>query len=132
MKIKIILNQVNVSKEPLYLWFNKFIVLSNSLFINYIENDNNNIINKLKKLFYIYNRSVIKLKYKYFYKYCYIINKLKTDVLKNNNKYEILIVRNINNKKIKRNISNDNPTYNTHKIPINNIYIILRKNIYNF
>ena len=54
---------------------------------------------------------------------------MKSHILKSNNKnnkYQILIVSNINNKKrkknIKRYISNDNKKYNTQKIPFTNIY----------
>ena len=116
----------------------KYIALSNSLFINYIQNDNNNIITKLKKLLFIYNRRKINLKYKYFYKYYYIINKIKAK-LQNNPSYS-KSEKNANNNKIiitniekhkgkgniikeKRNISNESKKYDeSHFFPINNIY----------
>ena len=55
--------------------------------MHYVENDNKNIINKLKKILYIYNRRAKNLKYKYFYKYYSIIHKLKSINVNNNSHY---------------------------------------------
>ena len=114
----------------------KYIALSNSLFINYIQNDNNNIITKLKKLLFIYNRRNINLKYKFFYKYYYIINKIKVELYnpsylkcgKKMDKNKIIITNIEKNKskrsiiKEQRNISNESKKYDAHFFRINNVY----------
>ena len=69
------------------------------MFKNFIDNDNNNIINKIKKLLYINNRYIKILKCKYFFKYCFLINKIKTEKgnISNNfykkDKNKILLIR---------------------------------------
>lgn len=52
--------------------------MTNSLFTKFIENDNANIIKKLKKLLFYYNRSIKMIKLKYFYKYYYKVLKIKS------------------------------------------------------
>ena len=112
--------------------------------MHFVDNDNYNIIKKIRRLLYIYNRCVINLKNKYFFKYYYITYKLKLNDInnnaynkknyKNNNNTNIILLTNIKRNKEKkniiireRNISNDNKQNDTNIFPINNIY-----NKYNF
>ena len=50
--------------------------LSNNIFSSFIENDNERIQIAIKKMLLIYYKSLKRIKYKYFYKYYYIIIKL--------------------------------------------------------
>ena len=84
--------------------------------MHYVENDNKNIINKLKKILYIYNRRAKNLKYKYFYKYYSIIHKLKSINVNNNSHYN-----KINKEENKTKFSKNN-NYNKSK-GIKNIII---------
>ena len=115
--------------------------------MHFVDNDNSNIIRKIKRLLYIYNRCIINLKNKYFFKYYYNVYKLKLNKINNinninnrhnkkkyNNNTNIILLTNNKRNKGKnsviireRNNSNDNKQYDTHIFPINNIY-----NKYNF
>ena len=107
--------------------------MANSLFTKYIENDNNNIINKVKKLLYIYRKKINTLKYKYFHKYYCITQKLKI-LIEQNNKH-LMFFENINKlkRKLKTNVTMRNKTYSkeNEKCSNNTSYLIYNINAIN-
>ena len=118
------------------------IALANSLFTKYIENDNNNIIDKVKKLLYIYRKRINIFKFKYFHKYYYIAQKLKIlnqqnhkyKKVKPNNKHFIFF-ENINKlkQKLKTNVAMRNKTYSKENVKFQNntSYLIYNINAIN-
>jgi len=116
--------------------------LANSLFTKYIENDNNNIINKVKKLLYIYRKRINTLKFNYFHKYYCISQKLKILIEKNNkykkvkgNSKHFMFFENINKlkRKLKANVAVRNKTYSKEKANYSNntSYLIYNINAIN-
>ena len=119
------------------LYLNTFIAISQNIFKNYIDNDNKNIDEKLKRLLYIYRKKLKNKIQKYFTKYRMQILKLRFN--KNNSyqaikKYKVFN-RLYNYQRIKLNkISNLKQKYlldESNKYPynpkINNYSIIIRK-----
>ena len=71
----------NINKSKSNILFLIILVLADNIFNMFIKNDNNKIINILKRLLFIYQRLLKEKKFKYFHKY-----KLITEIMKKKQK----------------------------------------------